>query len=90
MEHPFGEMVINGDKKYDARKIKTKSDKLGVPLFVISNGNVLGEIMIIDCNYNQTTHSFFWQYRVLKKYREIKKIKQQSIQGEWIRDVVIA
>lgn len=91
MASSFAKRVIDTDQKYDLRKLKTPADKLGVPLFLITtDGNVLGEIIIIDCKYNQTGHSFFWQFRVLKKYQEIKKIKQQLIQGDWIRDVVIA
>lgn len=90
MQQPFGKMVIDGIKSYDSRNVKVKADKQGVPLFLISDGMVLGEMMITKCVYNQTRHSFYWQYAVLKKYKKIKKVKQQSSQiGEWISDVIV-
>lgn len=89
IDHPFGEMVISGKKKYDLRKTRTPPNKQGVPLFVISDGSVLGEV-IIKCKYNQINHSYYWIFSVIKKYQNIKKVKQQSTQiGEWVSDVIV-
>ena len=90
MESPFGQMVINREKTFDFRKTKTPANKQGVPLLLITDGKVLGEIIITKCGYSQTKHTYYWQLTVLKKYQEIKKVKKQSSQnGEWVSDVIV-
>ena len=52
LELPFAKLIINGEKKYDFRKSKPPTDKIGVALYLIANELVLGEIMITKCRYN--------------------------------------
>lgn len=90
IENPFGQMIIDGEKKYDLRKLKVPEGNVGVPLYIITNERVLGEIMITECRYNQIKHSFFWKFAVLKKYKKTKKIiKQSSRTGDWVSDLVV-
>lgn len=88
IEHPFGEMVVNGEKKFENRKTRPPKDMIGVPLLVVSEGYALGEIIITDYKFNQSRHEFFWHFAVIRKYPDKKKIITGQ-EGEWIRNAEI-
>ena len=87
VELPFAKLIINGEKKYDFRKLKPPTDKIGVALYLIANDFVIGEIMITSCRYNQIKHSYYWQYQIIKKYQKPKKITSIVKNGDWGKDV---
>lgn len=83
IELPFAKLIINGEKKYDFRKTKPPNDKIGVILYLIADDFVLGEIMITASKYNQIKHLYYWQFQIIKKYSESKKIIKILKNGEW-------
>lgn len=85
----FAKMIINGQKKYDYRKHKPPLDKIGTPLYLITNRKIIGEIMITSCNYNQIKHAFFWEFAVLKKYPKAIKYRKLTDKGEWATEVML-
>lgn len=87
IDPPFAKLIINGDRKYDFRKSKPPNDKIGVPLYLIADDFVIGEIMISQCRYNQIKHSYYWEYLVMKKYPKPKKITAIFKNGDWGNDV---
>jgi len=86
-ESPYEKLILNGEKKYDFRKKKPPKDKLGIPLYLINNEMVLGEIMITACKYNQIKHLYCWSFVLLKKYSKPLLLKKYSKISEWVNEV---
>ncbi|GEM_PF-4205577 len=89
IDPPIAKLIINGERKYDFRKSKPPNDKKGVPLYLITDDFVLGEIMITLARYNQLKHCYYWEYRVMKKYPKSKKIINIFKNGDWGKDIDI-
>ncbi len=87
IEQPFAKMIICGQKRFDFRKYKP-TDKIGKPIFLITENKVIGEIMIVNSRYNQIKHSYYWEFAVVKKYPKPKKFRAR-VDGEWVAEVKI-
>jgi len=81
-------MIICGQKRYDFRKYKP-TDKIGKKIFLITENKIIGEIMIVNCRYNQIKHSYYWEFSVVKNYTKPKKFEAYRVKDEWAEMVKI-
>jgi len=86
---PYARMIIDGEKKFEYRKYKPPSDKIYVPIYLISEKKVLGIITITNVKYNQIRHIYFWYIKILKKYRKPKYFNYKNGQQIWAKDVIL-
>ncbi len=86
---PYARMILDGEKQYEYRKYKPPTDKINVPIYLISEKKVHGEIAIGDFKYNQIRHNWFWYIRILKKYKKPKSYNYKNGQQIWVKDVIL-
>jgi len=86
---PYAKLIISGEKKYELRNYKPPADKIGKPIYIISEKKVLGEIAITSYRYNQVRHVFFWTIQLLKKYPKAKSYNYKNGAQIWIKDVKV-
>ena len=86
VKQPFSNRIINGTKKYEFRNFKTT--KLDDPIYLLSEGMVLGKIMFTSIKENKKTWKYAWRVKVLKKF--VKPWKYSHPQGAqiWVKNVV--
>lgn len=86
---PFANLIITGGKKWELRNYKPPADKISIPIYLLSEKKVLGEIVINSCRYSQVKHNYFWIIQVLKKYPKPKSYNHKNGAQIWVRDVEI-
>ena len=86
---PYARLIIEGTKKFEYRKYKPPTDKVYIPIYLISEKKVLGEITITDSRYNQIRHNYFWYIKVLKKYKRPKYYNYKNGAQIWVKDVIV-
>ena len=65
VKQPHSNQIINGTKKYEFRNFKTT--KLNVPIYLLSEGMVLGKIIFTEIKENNKDWKYAWKIKVLKK-----------------------
>ena len=86
VKQPFSSQIINGTKKYEFRNFKTR--KLDVPVYLLSEGTVLGKIMFTEIKENNKDWKYAWKIKVLKKL--VKPWKYSHPQGaqRWVKIII--
>ena len=85
VKQPYSNQIINGTKKYEFRNFKTT--KLNVPIYLLSEGMVLGKIMFTEIKENNKDWKYAWKIKVLKKL--VKSWRYSHPQGaqRWVKKV---
>ena len=86
VKQPFSNQIINGTKKHEFRNFKTT--KLSIPIYLLSEGMVLGKIMFTDIKVNNKDWKYAWKIKVLKKF--VKPWRYFHPQGaqRWVKKVI--
>jgi len=76
VRQPYSSQIINGTKKQEFRNFKTS--KLNHPVYLLSEGLVLGKIMFTGIKENNKEWKYAWDVKVLKKICKTVEICSSS------------
>ena len=83
---PFANRIINGQKRNEYRNKPIPKHYLNIPLFLLSEGKILGIIRFIGCKIT-SFNGYSWKVRVLEKYQEPVKYQHKNGCQVWVRNV---
>ncbi len=86
VKQPYSDQIINGTKKYEFRNFKTT--KLNIPVYLLSEGMVLGKIMFIEIKENNKEWKYAWKIKVLKKLAKPWGYSHPQGAQRWIKKVI--
>lgn len=85
IRQPFSGQIINGAKKYEYRNFKTK--KLNTPVYLLSEGIVLGKIMFTEIKENNRDWKYAWKIKVMKKFAKPWRYYHPMGAQRWVKKV---
>ena len=86
VKQPFSNQIINETKKYEFRNFKTL--KLNIPIYLLSEGMVLGKIMFTDIKNNNKDWKYAWKIKVIKKLAKPWKYSHPQGAQRWVKQVI--
>jgi hypothetical protein len=86
VRQPYSDQIINGAKKYEFRNFKTT--KLNIPVYLLSEGMVLGKIMFTEIKENNKEWKYAWKIRVLKKLAKPWRYSHPQGAQRWVKKVI--
>jgi hypothetical protein len=86
VKQPYSSQIINGTKKYEFRNFKTT--KLNVPVYLLSEGLVLGKIMFTEIKENNKEWKYAWRIKVLKKLTRPWRYSHPQGAQRWVKHVI--
>jgi hypothetical protein len=85
IKQPYSSQIINGTKKYEYRNFKTL--KLNQPLYLLSEGLVLGKIMFTGIKNHDKKWKYAWSIKVLKKFVKPWRYSHPLGAQRWVKEV---
>jgi|APSaa5957512535_1039671.scaffolds.fasta_scaffold02239_5 hypothetical protein len=86
VRQPYSSQIINGTKKYEFRNFKTT--KLNIPVYLLSEGMVLGKIMFTEIKENNKRWKYAWKIKVLKKLTQPWRYSHPQGAQRWVKHVI--
>jgi len=86
VRQPYSNQIINGIKKYEFRNFKTT--KLNIPVYLLSEGMVLGKIMFTEIKENNKKWEYAWKIKVLKKFSKPWRYSHPQGAQRWVKKVI--
>ena len=86
VKQPYSNQIINGTKKYEFRNFRTT--KLNVPIYLLSEGMVLGKIMFTEIKENGKDWKYAWKIKILKKLTKPWRYSHPQGAQTWVRQVL--
>ena len=85
VKQPYSSQIINGTKKYEFRNFKTA--RLTIPIYLLSEGMVLGKIMFTEIKENNKDLKYAWKIKVLKKLTKPWRYSHPQGAQRWVKTV---
>ena len=85
VRQPYSGQIINGIKKQELRNFKTT--KLNQPVYLLSEGLVLGKIMFTGIKENNQEWKYAWNVKVLKKFARPWRYSHPLGAQRWVKEV---
>ena len=85
VKQPYSNQIINGTKKFEYRNFETK--KLNIPIYLLSEGMVLGKIMFTGIKKHNKDWKYAWKIKVLKKFTKPWKYSHPQGAQRWVKNV---
>ncbi len=85
IRQPYSNQIINRTKKHEFRNFKTT--KLNVPIYLLSEGMVLGKITFTEIKENNEDWKYAWKIKVLKKFTRPWKYSHPQGAQRWVKNV---
>jgi len=85
VKQPYSNQIINGTKKFEFRNFKTT--KLNIPIYLLSEGMVLGKIMFTGIKENNKDWKYAWSIKVLNKLTKPWKYSHPQGAQRWVKNV---
>ena len=85
VRQPYSGKIINGIKKQEFRNFKT--NKLNQPVYLLSEGLVLGKIMFTGIKENNQEWKYAWNVKVIKKFARPWRYAHPLGTQRWVKDV---
>jgi len=86
VKQPFSNQIIYGTKKYEFRNFRTA--KLNIPIYLLSEGMVLGKIMFTEIKENNKSWKYAWKIKVLKKFAKPWRYSHPQGAQRWVKKVI--
>jgi len=86
IRQPYSNQIINGTKKHEFRNFKTT--KLNIPIYLLSEGMVLGKIMFTEIKENNKDWKYAWKIKVLKKFAKPWRYSHPQGAQRWVKKVI--
>ena len=85
VRQPYSNQIISGTKKYEFRNFKTT--KINIPVYLLSEGMVLGKIMFTEIKENNKGWKYAWKIKVLKKFTKPWRYSHPQGAQSWVKKV---
>jgi len=85
VRQPYSGQIINRTKKQEFRNFKTT--KLNQPIYLLSEGFVLGKIMFTGIKDNTKEWKYAWNVKVLKKFVKPWRYAHPLGAQRWVKEV---
>ena len=85
VRQPYSDQIIKGTKKFEFRNFQTA--KLNTPVYLLSEGHVLGKIMFTEIKKRRGKWKYAWKIKIIKKIKNPWKYEHPMGAQRWVKDV---
>ena len=86
VKQPYANQIINGEKKIEYRSRKPPFRYRKIPIYLLSEGKVLGVIIIHD-HHQVDSDTWAWEVEDIHKYKLPEKYRHPCGAQVWVKNV---